>query len=255
MDCKNGRSWSDIPITYGKHNTIRKRFSRWSRKGRFRDAFKLFAAKVGKRNIAMIDSTIIKAHITAASLKKGKESREIWLGVGYLTTKIHLFANIDKKPLDFTLTGGEACDQKEGIEIIEKNLRCIKKLLADKTYETAQIRKQLKESGKEARIPATSDRKSPAKYDKNLYKKRSNIEIMFSRLEDWHGIATRYCRSAHIFDSFLCISLIKLFFNVQILDRLLHFTNLFEQIIGLIFNVIGTYQNITGIILKDCQCY
>ena len=209
-----GRSWSDIPITYGKHNTIRKRFSRWSRKGRFRDAFKLFAAKVGKRNTAMIDSTIVKAHRTAASMKKDKEPRKIGRSVGGLTTKIHLLANIDKKPLDFTLTGGEASDPKEGIEIIEKNLGCIKKLLADKAYDTDQIRKQLKGSGKEACIPPKSNRKNPMAYDRTLYKKRSNIEIMFSRLKDWRGIAMRYCRSAHMFDSFVCIALITIFFNV-----------------------------------------
>ena len=209
-----GHSWSDIPITYGKYNTIRKRFSRWSRDGRFREAFKLLVAKVGKRNIAMIDSTIVKAHRTAASMKKDKEDRKIGRSVGGLTTKIHLLANIDKKPLDFTLTGGEASDAKEGVEIIEKNLRIIKKLLADKAYDTDQIRRSLKDARKEACIPPKSNRKNPMAYDRTLYKKRSNIEIMFSRLKDWRGIAMRYCRSAHMFDSFVCIALITLFFDV-----------------------------------------
>lgn len=209
-----GHSWRDIPITYGKHNTIRKRFSRWSKDGKFREAFKSLAAKVGKRNTAMIDSTVVKAHRTAASMKKDKEPRKIGRSVGGLTTKIHLLANIDKKPLDFTLTGGEASDGKEGAEIIGKNLTRIKKLLADKAYDTDQIRRILKESRKEACIPPKSNRKNPAFYGKELYGKRSVIEIMFSRLKDWRGIATRYCRSAHMFDSFVCIALITIFFDV-----------------------------------------
>ena len=211
---RHGHSWSDIPITYGKHNTIRKRFSRWSRDGRFREAFKLFSAKAGKRNSAMIDSTIVKAHRTAASMKNDKQPRKIGRSVGGLTTKIHLLANIDKKPLDFTLTGGEASDTKEGVEIIVKNLWRIKKLLADKAYDTDQIREKLKKAKKEACIPPKSNRKNPAIYDRALYKDRSNIEIMFSRLKDWRGIAMRYCRSAHMFDSFVCIALITIFFDV-----------------------------------------
>lgn len=211
---KYGRSWSDIPPTYGKHNTIRKRFSRWSKCGKFRDAFKDLAKRTGKRNIAMIDSTVVKAHRTAASMKNDKKPREIGRSVGGLTTKIHLLANIERKPLDFTLTGGEVSDVKEGTDIIEKNLKCIKTLLADKAYDTDQMRELLTSGKKEVCIPPKSNRKKPSYFDRELYKKRSNVEIMFSRLKDWRGIAMRYCRSAHMFDSFVCIALITIFFDV-----------------------------------------
>ena len=174
----------------------------------------MLVAKVGKRNIAMIDSTIVKAHRPAASMKKDKEDRKIGRSVGVLTTKIHLLANIDKKPLDLILTGSEASDAKEGVEIIENNLRILEKLLADKAYDTDQIRRRLKDARKEACIPPKSNRKNPTAYDRTFYKKRSNIEIMFSRLKDWRGIAMRYCRSAHMFDSFVCIAWITLFFDV-----------------------------------------
>ena len=41
-------------------------------------------------------------------------------------------------------------------------------------------------------IPPRSNRKSPAEYDKELYKERHHIENFFSRLKDFRGIATRY---------------------------------------------------------------
>ena len=34
-------------------------------------------------------------------------------------------------------------------------------------------------------------------YDKNLYRQRRKIEIMFGRLKDWRRIAMRYDRCAH----------------------------------------------------------
>ncbi|MDE5831837.1 MAG: hypothetical protein K2H64_02435 [Desulfovibrio sp.] len=65
-----GRSWGDTLVIYEKYNSILKRFSRWSKNCAFRDAFKALAAKVEKRNTAMIDSTIIKVYRTAASMKR-----------------------------------------------------------------------------------------------------------------------------------------------------------------------------------------
>lgn len=211
---KNCRSWRDIPVTYGKYNTIRKRFSRWSKDGKFRMAFRALVAKVGKKNTAALDSTIIKAHRTAASLKNDGSPREIGRSVGGLTTKIHLLANIEEKPLDFILSPGQASDAKEGEKLIARNLRRIKKLLADKAYDTDQIRAELKAAKKESCIPSKCNRKNPEPYDRELYKSRGVIENMFGRLKDWRGIAMRYCRSAHIFDSYVCIALITIFFDV-----------------------------------------
>jgi transposase len=37
-------------------------------------------------------------------------------------------------------------------------------------------------------------RKKAVKYDKQRYKSRNRIEIMFGRLKDWRRVATRYDR-------------------------------------------------------------
>ena len=34
---------------------------------------------------------------------------------------------------------------------------------------------------------------------------------MFGQLKDWRGIAMRFCRCAHTFDSFVCLALIQIF--------------------------------------------
>lgn len=212
---KGGRHWSDIPEKYGKFDTIRKRFARWSKSGIFRKVFYFLVSKARKGAPAMLDSTVAKAHRTSASLRSDKAPREIGRSVGGLTTKIHLIANSEKIPLDFSLTGGQVNDAKEGIKIIRKNFFRFKILLADRAYDTDKIREDLRKAGKQARIPPKSNRKNSAEYDKKLYKERSVIEIMFGRLKDWLGIAMRQCRCSHIFNSAVCLALITIFLYVH----------------------------------------
>jgi transposase len=69
---RNGLRWRDAPTGYGPHKTIYNRFIRWSRLGVFNRIFAELAAKGGKPDRLMIDTTHLKAHRTAASLlKKG----------------------------------------------------------------------------------------------------------------------------------------------------------------------------------------
>jgi hypothetical protein len=49
-------------------------------------------------------------------------------------------------------------------------------------------------------------------YGVDLYKGRHKIENMFSRLKDWHPIATLYDRCAHIFFSSVSIACSFLFY-------------------------------------------
>lgn len=212
---KGGYPWKDIPVKYGNHDTIRKRFSRWSRGGVFRNIFKALVARAKKSTPAMIDATIVKVHRTASSMRSDGLPRAIGRSVGGLTTKIHLIANLEKIPLDFSLTAGQISDCQEGSALIKNNCFRFKTLLADRGYDTDQIRRLLQLNGKSACIPSKCNRKNPAPHDRELYKKRSVIENMFGQLKDWRGIAMRFCRCAHTFDSFVCLAFIQLFLYVR----------------------------------------
>ena len=72
---RNGLMWRDAPPAYGPHKTLYNRFVRWSRAGVFNRIFAGLAAEGGKRDQLMVDATHLKAHRTAASLrKKGRSS-------------------------------------------------------------------------------------------------------------------------------------------------------------------------------------
>jgi putative transposase len=67
---RNGLRWRDAPAVYGPHKTLYNRFVRWSCMGIFERIFANLAAEGGPPDVLMIDRTHLKAHRTAASLRK-----------------------------------------------------------------------------------------------------------------------------------------------------------------------------------------
>src|ERR1700748_3177104 len=67
---RNGLRWRDAPAAYGPPKTLYNRFVRWSRLGVFDRIFAGLAARAGRQDCVMIDSTHPQAHRTAARLMK-----------------------------------------------------------------------------------------------------------------------------------------------------------------------------------------
>ena len=67
---RNGLEWKDAPKDYGPHKTLYNRFVRWSRRGVFKRIFAGLAGECDPPDRIVIDSTHLKAHRTAASLRK-----------------------------------------------------------------------------------------------------------------------------------------------------------------------------------------
>ena len=68
---RHGLQWKDAPAGYGPHKTLYNRFVRWSQAGVFNRIFAGLAGDAGETaEQLMIDATHLKAHRTAASLRK-----------------------------------------------------------------------------------------------------------------------------------------------------------------------------------------
>ncbi len=92
------------------------------------------------------------------------------------------------------LTPGQASDLK-GFDGLASTIEA-EIVIADKGYDAdKRVRQVLAQAGKTAVIPPRRNRRNPASYDKELYKKRHHIENFFSRLKDFRAIATRYDKS------------------------------------------------------------
>jgi transposase len=62
--------WRDAPAASGPHKTLYNRFVRWSRAGVFDRIFATLATERTATETVMIDRAHLKAHRTAASLRK-----------------------------------------------------------------------------------------------------------------------------------------------------------------------------------------
>src|SRR4051794_15639316 len=64
--------------------------------------------------VQMFDSTIVRAHVSAAGAKGGQEGHALGRSRGGFSTKIHLKADLDGRPLAFHLTEGQASSSHFG---------------------------------------------------------------------------------------------------------------------------------------------
>jgi len=72
----------------------------------------------------------------------------------------------------------------------------LRRLIADKAYDTNAFRQLLAERGVLAVIPSSARRKPAIPHDARIYCQRNRIERMFGRLKDFRRIATRYDKLA-----------------------------------------------------------
>lgn len=75
---KTGARWRDCPLEYGPYTTIYNRFNRWSKQGVWEDVFYALSGRSGvvssTRDSALIDSTHVKVHRSAAGAKGGSSN-------------------------------------------------------------------------------------------------------------------------------------------------------------------------------------
>ncbi len=121
-----------------------------------------------------------------------------------MTTKIHLAADTQGRPLRVILTPGQAGDAPQAAALID-GFRP-KHVLADKAYDSNALRTQIAEIGASAVIPCNPTRKVAIPYDFSIYKARNRIERCFNKLKHFRRIATRYDRRDTYFRAFILIA-------------------------------------------------
>ncbi|MGA7067160.1 MAG: IS5 family transposase [Pseudolabrys sp.] len=197
---RTGAPWRDIPEKYGNWNSIFRRFRRWSASGVWESAAVALAETMAESGHYNIDSTSVRAHVSAAGRKRGIHRRALGRSRGGFTSKIHCLGDARGRPIAFNLTPGEAADCKTYDTLIELPEQAPDALLADKAYDTDAIRDDLKKRGIKAVIPPKSNRTATIRYSKRLYRERNCIERVIGHLKINRAIATRYDQLA---DSFL----------------------------------------------------
>lgn len=72
----------------------------------------------------------------------------------------------------------------------------MKRLVADRGYDSDRLRATLRSCGTTPVIPGRRNRKRRIRHDERRYRERWRIEAMFCHLKDFRRIATRYDKLA-----------------------------------------------------------
>ena len=117
----------------------------------------------------------------------------------------------DKTAVTFSLSPGNAGDAPEGRKLLESMKDCGwegAKVIMDKAYEGDETRQLVFDLGMEPVVPPKSNRLSPWEYDRELYKKRNEVERLFRRLKGFRRIFSRFDKLDVIFKFFIQFALI-----------------------------------------------
>ena len=128
---------------------------------------------------------------------------------GGFTSKIHARADGQGRPLGFIPTSGEVSDYQPVNDLIELPVGSPKAMLADKGYDSDDVRGALLLKGILRVIPPRANRKQPIDRDFGAYRDRNRVERMFNRIKQFRRIATRYDKTALSFLGFLNIAAAK----------------------------------------------
>nr|WP_244396047.1 IS5 family transposase [Beijerinckia indica] len=142
--------------------------------------------------------------------KRGTHKEGFGRSRGGFTSKIHARADSHGRPLGFVLTSGETSDYAATPALLGMPVAKPKAMLADKGYDSDEVRASLLLKGILPVIPPKANRKESVSYDFKLYKDRNRIERMFNRLKQFRRIATRYDKTAVSFLKFLAIAAAKI---------------------------------------------
>lgn len=133
----------------------------------------------------------------------------IGISRGGRTTKVHLVAASNRQAVIFSLSEGSCHDAPEGRKLIgsiKTASHC--HLLMDRAYEDDATRGLATKQGFTPVVPPKSNRREPWEYDKELYKRRNEVERLFRRIKRFRRIFTRYEKLDRMFLAFITLAII-----------------------------------------------
>ena len=110
----------------------------------------------------------------------------------------------------FHLSGGGCHDAPQGRELLENRdaVHTNVSLLMDRAYEGDNTRDLALELGYGLCVPPKSNRKESWGYDRDLYKRRNEVERLFRRIKAYRRVFTRYDKLDVVFLAFVFFALI-----------------------------------------------
>ena len=112
--------------------------------------------------------------------------------------------------MTFSLSPGQAHDAPEGRKLLRRlgAQRDDLSIVMDRAYEGNETRQLALELGFAPVVPPVSTRVDPWEYNKELYKRRNEVERLFRRLKGFRRIFSRFDKLDVLFLGFILVALI-----------------------------------------------
>ncbi|EOG8291703.1 MULTISPECIES: IS5 family transposase [Pseudomonadota] len=210
---EHGCKWRGLPKRFGNWHTIYTRMNRWTKAGVLDRMFEeLQRAQVVRIKIEAVslDSTSIKVHPDGTGAPKKNGPQAIGKSRGGWNTKIHMVAADARTAVTFCLSPGQAHDAPEGRRLLSSlgpTSRPVH-LLMDRAYEGNETRQLALDLGFIPVVPPMRTRIEPWEYDREMYKRRNEVERLFRRLKGYRRIFSRFEKLDLMFLGFISFVLV-----------------------------------------------
>ena len=214
----NGGKWRELPEKYGPWHTVHMRFSRWAKNGVLTRVFqRLQEEQLIDQTVLGLDSTTHKVHPDGTGALRRLGPQAIGRSRGGLTTKIHIVAADARTAIIYAISPTQDHDGPHGRQLLKKMGRPTKKpegeqlklfLVADRAYEGTETRQLALALGYTPVIPPKTNRRDPWDFDRDIYKRRNEVERLIRRLKSYRRVFTRYDKLDVIFLAFKTLALI-----------------------------------------------
>ncbi|MEZ5647257.1 MAG: IS5 family transposase [Burkholderiaceae bacterium] len=210
---EHGCKWRGLPKRFGNWHTIYTRMNRWTKAGVLDRMFEeLQRAQVVRIKIEAVslDSTSIKVHPDGTGAPKKNGPQAIGKSRGGWNTKIHMVAADARTAVTFCLSPGQAHDAPEGRRLLSSlgpTSRPVH-LLMDRAYEGNETRQLALDLGFIPVVPPMKMRIEPWEYDREMYKRRNEVERLFRRLKGYRRIFSRFEKLDLMFLGFISFVLV-----------------------------------------------
>ena len=210
---EQGCKWRGLPPRLGNWHTVYMRMNRWSKNGVLNRVFEYLQREQIVRiklEAVSMDSTIVKVHPDGTGALKKNGPQAIGKSRGGWTTKIHMVAADARTAVTFSLSPGQAHDAPEGRKLLTRLGSQGQKpfLIMDRAYEGNETRQLALALGFTPVVPPLSTRVDPWEYDREMYKRRNEIERLFRRLKGFRRIFSRFEKLDTLFLGFILFALI-----------------------------------------------
>ena len=121
---------------------------------------------------------------------------------GGFSTKIHVRADGNGKPITFLITAGQRHEAVAFQQLMEQG--AIKRVgkgrpklrpervVGDKGYSSGELRRYLRRKGIRLTVPHKANERRMRPFDREVYAERNRIERLINRLKQFRRVATRY---------------------------------------------------------------